>query len=70
MPRDVTEKLIASVVAFRMPIERIEGKFKLGQNRATVDQLGTIEALENSGDAESVALAAFTRKHLGHPAAR
>lgn len=70
LPRETMDKLIASVVAFRMPIERVEAKFKLGQNRAVVDQLGFIEALEAAGDAESAALAAFAREHLGHPAAR
>jgi transcriptional regulator len=53
-----------------MPIERMEGKFKLGQNRAVADQLGAIEALEASDDTESASLAAFARKHLGHPPAR
>jgi transcriptional regulator len=62
------EKLIASVVAFRMPIERLEGKFKLGQNRPAVDQIGAIEALEASDEAESKSLAALARKLLGHPA--
>lgn len=67
MPAEVTDKLIRSVVAFHMRIERLEGKFKLGQNRAIVDQVGAIEALEASGEPESVSLAQFSRKHLGHP---
>jgi len=66
LPAEMNEKLVASIVAFRMPIERIEGKFKLGQNRAAVDQIGAIEALESAGDADSAVLAKFTRKHLGH----
>ena len=70
LPREAMDKLIASVVAFRMPVERMEAKFKLGQNRAAADQLGAIEALESSGDAESHALAVFARQHLGHPSAR
>jgi transcriptional regulator len=64
LPRDTVDKLIASVVAFRMPIERTEGKFKLGQNRSAADQLGAIEALEASGEPESMSLAAFARTHL------
>jgi transcriptional regulator len=66
MPREMTEKLIHSVVAFEMPIDRIEAKFKLGQNRATEDQLGAIESLEaadGAGDTDSAALAAFARQH-------
>ena len=66
MPKEVTDRLVDSVVAFTMPIERIEGKFKLGQNRAAADRFGAIESLEASGDADSAALAAFARKHLGY----
>jgi transcriptional regulator len=69
LPLDMLDKLIASVVAFRMPIERTEGKFKLGQNRSTADQLGAIEALEASGQSASMSLADFARTHLGYPAA-
>ncbi len=69
LPPEAMDKLIASVVAFRMPIDRTEGKFKLGQNRAAADQIGAIEALDASGDAESKSLATFAREHLRHPAA-
>jgi transcriptional regulator len=65
LSREMMDKLIASVVAFRMPIARLEGKFKLGQNRAAADQAGPIEALQVSGEAEAMSLAAFARKHLG-----
>lgn len=67
LPPEMMEKLIASVVAFRMPIERLEGKFKLGQNRAVADQIGAVEALEASGEPESEALAALARRHLKLP---
>ena len=66
-PPEVMAKLIAAVVAFEMPIERLEGKFKLGQNRLRVDQVGAIEALEKAGDEESAALARLAREQLGIP---
>jgi predicted FMN-binding regulatory protein PaiB len=47
-----------------MPIDRLEGKFKLNQNRGRDDQFGVIEELEKRDDAESAALAAFARRHL------
>lgn len=65
LPREANEKLIAAVVAFEMTIDRLEGKFKLGQNRKREDQVGAIEGLESAGDEESVTLAKFARKHLG-----
>ena len=65
LPDEMNEKLIASVVAFEMPIERLEGKFKLGQNRKREDQIGAIEGLEASGNHDSVALSRFARETLG-----
>lgn len=60
---DFRERLMAAIVGFEMPIERIEGKFKLGQNRSEADQRGTLAHLE-SGTADDRALAEFTRRHL------
>lgn len=65
LSEELNDKLIASIVAFEIPIDHLEGKFKLGQNRVTEDQVGAIESLEQAGDPESVALAAFAREHLG-----
>jgi transcriptional regulator len=61
---DVYEKLARAIVAFEMPIDRIEGKFKLGQNRSQDDRVGMLEGLdaEKSPDAET--LAAFIRETL------
>ncbi len=63
LPADFREPLLAAIVGFEMPIERIEGKFKLGQNRAEADLLGVIAALA-SGSADDRAMAEFTRRHL------
>jgi transcriptional regulator len=63
LPVDFRERLLAAIVGFEMPIERIEGKFKLGQNRSEADLMGTIAHLE-AGSAEERALAEFTRRHL------
>jgi transcriptional regulator len=47
------------IVAFELPISRIEGKFKLSQNKTQGDRSGAIAALRDRGDAESMALAAL-----------
>jgi len=57
LPDDFRDKLIHGIVAFEIPLTRIEGKFKLGQNRPAADILGVIDALSRSGDADSMALA-------------
>ena len=44
---DVMKGLINAIVAFEFQIEEIQGKFKLGQNRAPADQLASLEGLEH-----------------------
>ena len=60
---DFYEKLAASIVAFEMPIERLEGKFKLGQNRSREDRLGMLQGLEGEEYSDAQALAKFIREH-------
>jgi transcriptional regulator len=57
LPDDFRDKLIKAIVAFEIPVARIEGKFKLGQNRPAADIQGVFDALSRSGDADSRALA-------------
>jgi transcriptional regulator len=54
--------LLRSIVNFRVPIARIEGKFKLDQKKTAADRAGAIAALEEAGDATALALAALMRK--------
>jgi transcriptional regulator len=48
LPEDFRAKLIKAIVGFEIPISRIEGKFKLGQNRSPEDLQGVFQALSNS----------------------
>jgi transcriptional regulator len=47
------------IVAFEIPIERLEGKAKLSQNRDAVDQARTREALAATDDPLAQAVAAL-----------
>ena len=49
------------IVGFELAIERVEAKFKLGQNKTAADRAGTVAALEKQGDVERD-LAAWTRR--------
>lgn len=49
--------LIRGVVGFRMPIERIEAKFKMNQNRTPADRAGVIENLRATGRPDDAAVA-------------
>jgi transcriptional regulator len=57
LPAEYRDGLIRAIVAFEIPVARIEGKFKLGQNRSIADQQGVFDALSQSSDALSRDLA-------------
>jgi transcriptional regulator len=62
---DLFDKLASAIVAFEMPVERIEGNFKLGQNRSREDRAGMLAGLEREGSLEAELLARFIREHGG-----
>jgi transcriptional regulator len=51
------DAMIGAIVAFRMRIKRLEGKFKLSQNRTPEDIAGVMRGLRADGHAEAVATA-------------
>jgi transcriptional regulator len=52
-------QLRRAIVAFALPIDRLEGKLKMNQNRTPGDRRGVREALRQRGDAESALLASL-----------
>jgi transcriptional regulator len=64
LPEDFRKKMLRGIVAFEMPIARIEGKFKLGQNRSEADQAGMLAHLR-AGDSAAQILAEFIMRHHG-----
>jgi transcriptional regulator len=56
------QRRIKGIVAFEMPIERLEGKFKLSQNRSAADRDGAIRGLERSGDPVAREMARLMRE--------
>lgn len=51
MDRAYATRLLGGIVAFEIAITRLEGKFKLSQNRSDRDQAGVIDALAASDNA-------------------
>jgi transcriptional regulator len=43
------ERLASHVLAFEIPIERLEGKFKLSQNRPPADRAGVMREFAKDG---------------------
>ncbi len=50
--------MLRAIVGFALPIERLEGKWKLGQNRSQADQAGVRAGLAASLDPRDRELAA------------
>lgn len=62
LPAAYVSGMLASIVGFEIEVQRLEGKFKLSQNRP--GEIGrVIDALES----EEPALAALMREHLAPP---
>jgi transcriptional regulator len=57
-PRDYIDGMLRAIVGFALPIERLQGKWKLGQNRSAADQAGVREGLAASFDSRDRELAA------------
>ncbi len=57
-PRDYIDSMLRAIVGFTLPIERLDGKWKLGQNRSQADQAGVREGLAASHDPRDRELAA------------
>lgn len=51
MPAEFRDKLMQGIVGVEIEITRLEGKFKLSQNRDAEDRAGIVRALEGSTDA-------------------
>lgn len=64
LPADYQEKMIAGIVGFEIDIIRMEGKFKLSQNRPAEDRPLVAEALEEIGNDDALGIAALMRENL------
>lgn len=64
----LTEKfrtgMMQGIVGFEMPITRIEGKYKLSQNRSLVDQTTVAEHLQQATDPAAAAIGAAMQSRI------
>jgi transcriptional regulator len=61
MPGDFRCSMLAGIVGFRIAIERIEGKFKLSQNRDQAER-GNVHAAHAAGSPDQQALATWMKR--------
>lgn len=60
-PADYIDGMLKAIVGFALPIQRLEGKRKLSQNRSAADIAGVREGLTASPDVHDQALAHLMR---------
>jgi transcriptional regulator len=61
LPDGFRRTMLAAIVGFRIPISRIEGKFKLSQNRPEIDQRA-VYAAQSAGTPDEQALATWMKR--------
>ena len=56
-PADFIRGQLKGIVGIEIPIARLEGKWKVSQNRTHADRQGVIDGLREAGDVRSLAMA-------------
>ena len=64
LPADYQDRMLSAIVGFEIAITRLEGKFKLSQNRPSADRPLVIEELERLGSDDALGVAALMREDL------
>jgi len=60
-PKDFIESQLKGIAGFRLTITRLQGKWKMSQNRAPQDRAGVIRALSESDDPVKQAVAKLVK---------
>jgi transcriptional regulator len=63
-PKEYIRSQLNGIVGFRLPIARLEGNWKLSQNRSAEDRSGVIDGLKREGGQVETAIAHFMTKKL------
>ncbi|SFO46726.1 negative transcriptional regulator, PaiB family [Variovorax sp. PDC80] len=64
MPFDFVAPRLDMIAAVEIPVQSLEGKFKLNQDRSEEDRRGVIAALERLGEPQGVAVARMMRERM------
>ena len=65
MPWPLVESRLRAIVGVRIPIDGIEGKMKLNQDKTVADRLGVIAALESQAGEQARGVARLIREQPG-----
>ena len=63
-PQPYVDALLRGIIGFRLVITRLEGKWKMSQNRELNDQLGVMKGLEERAEGEDLEIADLVSGNL------
>ena len=66
-PADYIDRQLQAIVGIEIPLARLEGKWKMSQNREAADRAGVVTGLRAAGDPTSRAVADHVEKTLDPP---
>lgn len=66
-PPPFIEAQLKAIIGIEIAVTRIEGKWKVSQNRPEADRAGVVQALEAKGDDASSVMAGWVREHGDPP---
>jgi transcriptional regulator len=61
-PADYVQSLLNAIVGIEIPIEKLEGKWKISQNRPKSEQVGVVSGLSELGTPSALAMASLVEK--------
>ncbi len=63
-PERYVETMLRGIVGFRFDIARLEGKWKMSQNREMKDRAGVVQGLARRGEGDDAEVAALVARHV------
>jgi transcriptional regulator len=61
-PESYIEVMLRGIVGIRLPVARLEGKWKMSQNREAEDRAGVVQGFTQRAEGEDLALAEMVRR--------
>ena len=64
-PREYTERMLGQIVGIEIPIARLQGKWKVSQNRSPADRRGVVAGLQSASTERCAAMARLVGERDG-----
>ena len=64
-PASFIEVMLRGIIGFRFAFTRLEGKWKMSQNRQATDRNGVVRGLETRGQGDDLEMAEFVSRQVG-----